>query len=156
MATYTYLVMRKSTLRANATCKHVKATLCFWNWFYFDQDVMDFITTVGFEPLPVEMRERLVSRLNADVKCHGVPAYNPDFCSTDAASSSRKRLVEVYVLSALTGSALLCLLGYVTHSGRCSNSADLNSRVDSVPTAEAMELELPEAAPIGHGAAGAM
>ena len=107
-----------------------------------------------------------------------MPAYNSDFCSTDAASSSRKRLVEVesnsatahlfsvtstsvapyqvYVLSALTGSALLCLLGYVTHSGRCSNSADLNSRVDSVPTAEAMELELPEAAPIGHGAAGAM
>ena len=31
---YTYLVMRKRTLRQGASCAHVQATMEFWHWFW--------------------------------------------------------------------------------------------------------------------------
>lgn len=33
IATYTYVVLRTSTLRAGATCDNVHDTVAFWQWF---------------------------------------------------------------------------------------------------------------------------
>ena len=47
IAGYTYLVMRKDTLRPGATCENVKETVDFWTWFWYSDAVKEKAAYLG-------------------------------------------------------------------------------------------------------------
>eukprot|EP00667_Euglena_gracilis_P007950 EG_transcript_8032 len=73
IVTYTYVVLRKATLRPGATCEHVAQTVAYWYWFY-TADAMDAVTNRHFfVRLPNVARDIVVQRLVTDVTCLGRP-----------------------------------------------------------------------------------
>ena len=76
MVGYTYLVMRKNTLRKGATCEHRKATVNFWIWFHKSDVARNLARVHGFSPLPEIVQNTVLTRLMADIKCEGVIAYD--------------------------------------------------------------------------------
>ena len=55
IAGYTYLVMRKNTLRPNATCENVKQTVDFWTWFWYSDAVKEKAAHLGKERLSMTL-----------------------------------------------------------------------------------------------------
>ena len=75
LCAYTYLVLRKSTLRQGATCAHRRETVAFWHWFWQSEYVASTAQHLGFGVLPARMRQTLMARLVKDVTCNRQPAF---------------------------------------------------------------------------------
>eukprot|EP00667_Euglena_gracilis_P001143 EG_transcript_1143 len=75
ISSYTYLAIRKSTLRPGATCDTVRAMMAFWLWFWYSTDMNTVAHTLGFSPLPEVVRDFIVDRFIADVTCGGGPVW---------------------------------------------------------------------------------
>ena len=68
---YTYLVIRKETLRQGATCKNVQGTYAFWKWFLTEPIVRAMAQRLGFGVLPPTLRDLVLERMHSDLKCEG-------------------------------------------------------------------------------------
>lgn len=75
IAGYTYLIMRKDSIRQGATCANVKATVDFWYWFWHSDEVRTLAANLGFATLPKVVRDVVVSRFIKDIKCKGVVQF---------------------------------------------------------------------------------
>eukprot|EP00668_Euglena_longa_P026143 GGOE01032704.1.p1 GENE.GGOE01032704.1~~GGOE01032704.1.p1 ORF type:complete len:1098 (-),score=352.84 GGOE01032704.1:1382-4642(-) len=71
IATYTYVVLRKSTLRAGATCDTVRQTVAFWQWFLTADVIQSLAESHYFAQPPKVVRDIVVGRLVSDVTCLG-------------------------------------------------------------------------------------
>eukprot|EP00667_Euglena_gracilis_P003863 EG_transcript_3874 len=72
---YTYLLMRKSTLRPGATCNNVRQTVAFWYWFWTSDLVANIALNEKFSSLPAVVRDAVVSRFISDITCKGELMY---------------------------------------------------------------------------------
>eukprot|EP00668_Euglena_longa_P026247 GGOE01032847.1.p1 GENE.GGOE01032847.1~~GGOE01032847.1.p1 ORF type:complete len:1182 (-),score=408.89 GGOE01032847.1:274-3576(-) len=71
IATYTYLIMRKSSPKAGATCTAVEETAKFWYWFWTSDLAASIVKYNEFTPLPDIIRDAVVSRFMTDITCDG-------------------------------------------------------------------------------------
>eukprot|EP00667_Euglena_gracilis_P014498 EG_transcript_15027 len=72
---YTYIVLRKSTLRSGATCSDVHETVAFWYWF-LTVSVIGSIARDNYFVQPSDaVRTLVVQRLITDVTCNGQPVF---------------------------------------------------------------------------------
>eukprot|EP00960_Hanusia_phi_P077188 768661-Hanusia_phi.AAC.2 len=78
MVGYTYLVMRKKTLRNGASCEHRKATMKFWNWFHQSSTARNLARIHGFSPLPEIVRAKVLGRLRSDIVCQDKAVYSSE------------------------------------------------------------------------------
>ena len=78
MVGYTYLVMRKNTLRTGASCEHRKATMKLWNWFHQSSVARNLARIHGFSPLPEIVRAKVLARLRSDILCEGKAVYSSE------------------------------------------------------------------------------
>ena len=60
---YTYVVVRKATLREGATCAHARETVAFWHWFYSSEFVAKMAADLGFGMLPPRLRTTIAEQL---------------------------------------------------------------------------------------------
>eukprot|EP00667_Euglena_gracilis_P007884 EG_transcript_7971 len=70
-ASYAYLVVRTSTLRAGAACATVSALVNFWVWFWSSKDVQTMASDLGFAIPPGAVRDYIVGRFQQDMRCGG-------------------------------------------------------------------------------------
>eukprot|EP00668_Euglena_longa_P011104 GGOE01013477.1.p1 GENE.GGOE01013477.1~~GGOE01013477.1.p1 ORF type:complete len:1165 (+),score=295.59 GGOE01013477.1:79-3495(+) len=75
IVTYTYVVLRKSTLRKGATCEHVAGTVAFWYWFYTADAVLAVTNRHFFVRLPSVVSDLVTQRLIQDITCLGNPVF---------------------------------------------------------------------------------
>jgi len=68
---YTYLVMRKETLREGGTHSSRLSTSKFWNWFYRSGVVREIAAANSFAMLPDSVRDIVLGRFNRDIKIDG-------------------------------------------------------------------------------------
>eukprot|EP00667_Euglena_gracilis_P015160 EG_transcript_15758 len=68
---YSYIAVRKSTLRPGATCATVSAMVDFWLWLWGSSDVTTLASNQGFFTLPEVVRDTVVARFKADISCGG-------------------------------------------------------------------------------------
>jgi len=73
MVSYIYLVMRKDTVRPNATCQNRNETLSFWLWFYSSPAAVKVAAEFGFASLPEDLRTEMMNKLKTDIECEGKP-----------------------------------------------------------------------------------
>eukprot|EP00667_Euglena_gracilis_P000302 EG_transcript_302 len=73
IVTYTYLIMRKSTPRAGASCAAVQETALFWSWFWTADLAHSVVQNSDFLPLPDVIKDVVVSRFITDITCNGQP-----------------------------------------------------------------------------------
>jgi len=71
MVAYVYLVIRKDTLRANATCATRNETLQFWLWFYTSPAATQVTNSFDFSIMPENLRATVMKKLQADFLCNG-------------------------------------------------------------------------------------
>ena len=88
IATYTYFVVRKRSLRAGAnsscdeigsydlagcyaaaTCSSRTALFYFFKWFWFSETAQALANNLGFVGLPDSVRDSVISRFEEDLKC---------------------------------------------------------------------------------------
>eukprot|EP00667_Euglena_gracilis_P012542 EG_transcript_12874 len=75
IVTYTYIALRKSTLRAGATCANVRNTVAFWQWF-LTANVIQSIAEAQYSVQPPSVvLDIVVQRLVSDVTCLGQPVF---------------------------------------------------------------------------------
>eukprot|EP00667_Euglena_gracilis_P004267 EG_transcript_4288 len=72
---YSYLAVRKATLRPNATCATVGALVDFWLWFWESSSVETLAVSLGFSVLPAVVKQQVVSRFQQDMQCNGTPVW---------------------------------------------------------------------------------
>jgi ABC-type phosphate transport system substrate-binding protein len=77
IAFYTYLIVRKSTLRPNATCINVQGTVEFFQWFLVSSLMADWLMALSFAPLPPAVQSFVLQRFLADMECDGRPVWVP-------------------------------------------------------------------------------
>eukprot|EP00667_Euglena_gracilis_P000942 EG_transcript_942 len=75
---YSYLVMRKSTLRAGATCANVRATVDFWYWFWTSDVAARVLEDQSFSSLPSVVLDVVLRRFMDDIMCGGQPVYQSE------------------------------------------------------------------------------
>eukprot|EP00667_Euglena_gracilis_P000867 EG_transcript_869 len=75
---YTYLVMRRSTQRAGASCAYVQATISFWHWFWTSDIAARIVQTEHFSTLPSVVLEAVLGRFVADITCGGQAMYKSE------------------------------------------------------------------------------
>eukprot|EP00668_Euglena_longa_P025551 GGOE01031921.1.p1 GENE.GGOE01031921.1~~GGOE01031921.1.p1 ORF type:complete len:1175 (-),score=343.57 GGOE01031921.1:655-3936(-) len=101
---YTYLVMRKSTLRSGATCENVRQTVAFWYWFWTSKVAANIVEEDKFLALPSVVLDVVLSRFVADITCNGQVVYEKTVLvpvngqGTDLVSELFTTLVNVYSL----------------------------------------------------------
>eukprot|EP00668_Euglena_longa_P004599 GGOE01005367.1.p1 GENE.GGOE01005367.1~~GGOE01005367.1.p1 ORF type:complete len:1173 (-),score=343.25 GGOE01005367.1:655-3930(-) len=101
---YTYLVMRKSTLRSGATCENVRATVAFWYWFWTSNIASRIVTEQHFSALPSVVQEAVLSRFEADIMCDDQAMYESKVLvpvngqGSQLLSSLFTTLIDVYSL----------------------------------------------------------
>lgn len=104
LAGYTYLIMRKDTLRPNATCADVKATMEFWHWFWTSDVSANIAASMAFCALPSLVQQLVVNRFLSDIQCQGSPVWEvpqPVVVSGVGPSSMQdlvQRVAQVYQL----------------------------------------------------------
>eukprot|EP00960_Hanusia_phi_P056953 763409-Hanusia_phi.AAC.5 len=77
MAGYSYLAMRKDTIRKGGSCETRAATVAYWEWFHTSPAANDIARTHGFSPLPIIVRNTVLARLKKDILCNHVPVVKP-------------------------------------------------------------------------------
>eukprot|EP00667_Euglena_gracilis_P000869 EG_transcript_867 len=101
---YTYLVMRKRTLRAGATCANVVATVNFWYWFWTSNAATRIVGQEHFLPLPSVVLDVVLNRFTADITCDSQPVYQSEVLvpvtgqGTDLVSALFTTLDNIYSL----------------------------------------------------------
>eukprot|EP00667_Euglena_gracilis_P010408 EG_transcript_10600 len=89
IAGYTYLAMRKDTLRANATCDDVRQTVNFFYWYWTNDGAEEFAERTYSVGLPALVQQEVVARFVADVRCNGRLVYElPNVASIHGAGLS--------------------------------------------------------------------
>eukprot|EP00667_Euglena_gracilis_P004807 EG_transcript_4833 len=68
---WTYVGMRKATLRPGATCATRTALVNYWLWFWSSKDMANFGTKLGYISLPELVRDQVVARFKKDMYCDG-------------------------------------------------------------------------------------
>eukprot|EP00667_Euglena_gracilis_P000498 EG_transcript_498 len=76
IATYTYLIMRKSSAKSGATCAAVEETAKFWYWFWTSDLAASIVKSNDFTPLPDIIKQVVVGRFMEDITCHGQPVLS--------------------------------------------------------------------------------
>eukprot|EP00667_Euglena_gracilis_P000509 EG_transcript_509 len=71
IALYSYIAVRKATLRPGAACATVAAMVDFWLWFWSSQDVASIASSLGFSVLPQVVNDHVVARFKQDMQCGG-------------------------------------------------------------------------------------
>eukprot|EP00667_Euglena_gracilis_P000840 EG_transcript_840 len=71
IASYSYLAVRKATLRPGATCTSVATMMNFWLWFWSSSEVATLASALGFSVLPEVVRDFAVARFQQDIQCEG-------------------------------------------------------------------------------------
>eukprot|EP00667_Euglena_gracilis_P000913 EG_transcript_913 len=71
IVSYTYLAMRKATLRDGATCDNVRGTMLFWDWFWNSNVAGQMVSDQAFCPLPAIIRDFVLQRFRRDIQCNG-------------------------------------------------------------------------------------
>jgi phosphate transport system substrate-binding protein len=79
---YTYLVMRKNTLRPGSTCNTRRQTVLFWEWFLTSDSAKSISRTHLFSPLPQSIVDIVLHKLQDEILCNGVAVYTPRVEST--------------------------------------------------------------------------
>eukprot|EP00667_Euglena_gracilis_P000329 EG_transcript_328 len=103
IVTYNYVVLRKSTLRAGATCDTVRATVAFWQWFLTATVIESVAQDHYFVQPPDAVRSMVVQRLAGDVTCAGQPVAQVAVVRQEAAAGEAsvsevlQQLTEVYM-----------------------------------------------------------
>eukprot|EP00667_Euglena_gracilis_P004671 EG_transcript_4701 len=72
---YTYLVMRKNSLRPGASCFNVKATVNFWYWFWTSSIASRIVGEQHFSALPAVVQQAVLSRFVSDIMCDSQAMY---------------------------------------------------------------------------------
>eukprot|EP00667_Euglena_gracilis_P002109 EG_transcript_2108 len=72
---WSYVAVRKSTLRPGASCATVKALMDFWLWFWHSSDMVELGSTLGFVALPEVVKNKIVARFKRDMYCDGQPVW---------------------------------------------------------------------------------
>eukprot|EP00667_Euglena_gracilis_P012691 EG_transcript_13054 len=78
IASYAYLAVRKTTPRPGVPCAVVAALVDFWRWFWVDAEVEALATSLGFSVLPPVVRDVVVGRFSADLRCAGRVVYQEE------------------------------------------------------------------------------
>eukprot|EP00667_Euglena_gracilis_P001645 EG_transcript_1645 len=68
---YTYVGVRKDTLRPGSSCAVVAAMVDYWLWFWNADAVAQLGAPLGFSVLPEVVRDFVVTRFKADMRCNG-------------------------------------------------------------------------------------
>lgn len=71
IASFTYLLLRKTTIREGATCENRKAVMAYWDWFYNSVPVAAMAKQYGFNSLPGAVKDVILARLRDDLMCEG-------------------------------------------------------------------------------------
>eukprot|EP00667_Euglena_gracilis_P013005 EG_transcript_13385 len=71
IASYVYVVLRKATLRAGATCDTVRQNVAFWQWFLTAEVISSIAEAHYLVQPPAVVRDLVVQRLVSDVMCGG-------------------------------------------------------------------------------------
>lgn len=64
---FTYFVLRTRTLRPGATCENREATVRFFDWFYNSDSVAEMAGRLGFVPLTMELKTRVLKWLHNNI-----------------------------------------------------------------------------------------
>eukprot|EP00667_Euglena_gracilis_P029433 EG_transcript_38977 len=75
MVMWTYVGVRKSTLRPGATCATRTALVNYWLWFWSSADMAALGTRLGFTAVPAVVRQQAVARFKEDIYCDGVRVW---------------------------------------------------------------------------------
>eukprot|EP00667_Euglena_gracilis_P011137 EG_transcript_11357 len=75
MVMWTYVGVRKSTLRPGATCATRNALVAYWRWFWSSADMAALGTRLGFTAVPAVVRQQAVARFKEDIYCDGVRVW---------------------------------------------------------------------------------
>eukprot|EP00668_Euglena_longa_P025552 GGOE01031922.1.p1 GENE.GGOE01031922.1~~GGOE01031922.1.p1 ORF type:complete len:1178 (-),score=375.74 GGOE01031922.1:655-3933(-) len=101
---FTYLVMRKDTLRPGATCDNVRATVAFWYWYWTSNVAARILRAQHFSALPSVVLEAVLSRFETDITCDNQTVYQSETLvpvngqGTDLLSDLFTTLINVYSL----------------------------------------------------------
>lgn len=72
---YTYLAMRKDTIRPGASCANRLEVMNYWNWFLTSSFVSEISSAEGITSLPTSILTPVLDRFRFDIKCNGVRIY---------------------------------------------------------------------------------
>eukprot|EP00667_Euglena_gracilis_P011959 EG_transcript_12246 len=71
MVMWSYVGVRKATLRPGATCATRTALVNYWLWFWSSTDLAALGATLGYYALPEVVRSQVVARFKQDLYCEG-------------------------------------------------------------------------------------
>eukprot|EP00667_Euglena_gracilis_P008108 EG_transcript_8205 len=75
IVSYSYLMLRKATLRPGASCATVAALAKFWLWFWNAAEVETIAISLGFSVLPTVVQKKVLARFKQDLQCGGAPVW---------------------------------------------------------------------------------
>eukprot|EP00668_Euglena_longa_P009835 GGOE01011904.1.p1 GENE.GGOE01011904.1~~GGOE01011904.1.p1 ORF type:complete len:1158 (+),score=291.59 GGOE01011904.1:377-3475(+) len=90
---YSYVALRKRTLREGATCESVEAMTQFLKWFLMPSRAAAVMARHSFSPLPSLLSLVVIQRLDSDIQCDN-ETVSQDYVSSVVVSGAGPMLVK--------------------------------------------------------------
>eukprot|EP00667_Euglena_gracilis_P000897 EG_transcript_897 len=92
---YSYVAIRKNTLRAGATQDSFAALMQFLKWFLTSEAVPPIVARYAFSPLPVLLSQVVLLRIDKDIQIHNNKSGSPEVPEALLSGAGPAEVVEV-------------------------------------------------------------
>jgi len=105
IASYTYIVLRKDTLRTGATCANRRAVVDFFQWFWTTSMMIQLAASSYMVTLPSVVQQQVVAQFLTDIQCKNTLIWEAPVLGQISASGKLStqiiltQLGEVYSLN---------------------------------------------------------